>query len=175
MWRSRSLGPGLTERECSPGIQSGLWRYYHSDVAPWQSRLLRLTATPDDELRQFREPGRAVAERFQSRYRFAVQQTRLFLRCSEPGDARVRGFCPGGVGAGDFPHQLLVALDIENVVLNLERQSDAVGIASERVEFSAGELGIAQCAQQHTGANQGSGLHAMHGFEFVDSDGAPGA
>ena len=72
-----------------------------------------------------------------------------------------------GILAGGLAEVRAGRLDVEDVVHDLEGQSDCVSIARQRFAGGFGEQRrlAGQRAHQHRGLQQGAGLHAMHALQ----------
>src|SRR6202789_4541829 len=81
-------------------------------------------------------------------------------------NAGVGGFRPGRICADGLAQVLGAAFHIQNVVLDLKRQSDVLRIAIERFPFRRRQRGRARRGQQHARADQSAGLQPMHGLEL---------
>src|SRR5215469_3690299 len=111
-----------------------------------------------DEAGELLERCRTRAEGRKRGNRRVAQLLGAAARGRNPDGARIGGFGARSVGARRFAEQCCIAINIQDVVLDLKREAH---LGAETLE--TGELGSAghtcgQRAEQHTALDQGTGL-----------------
>src|SRR5581483_612916 len=121
-----------------------------------------LTGTVDHELRKLGHRSGAHTERHQRLESPIAQVPGPLPRGAQADGTRVGRLAKRGIGPGGLAEQGRVALDIENVVLDLKREPDLGTVALERLKFAAGADARSERPQQHAALDQCAGLAAMH-------------
>src|ERR1700730_9619082 len=97
-----------------------------------------------------------------------VQQADSLLRCGYANDSRVRGLGALAIGARGLPEGGGVARDSQQVVLDLECETDRIRKSRQSIVKVRIERRRALSRHQHAGPNHRAGLARVHVFHLAE-------
>src|ERR1700746_1462772 len=122
-----------------------------------EARLAARSARPvDDEVGELHQRGASAAERSERGDAVVAQLPRPCARVLEPDGAGVSRLGMRGIGTGRLAEHCRIALDIENVVLDLEGETDVGTKALEAGELRSAAHTGRERATQYARLNPGT-------------------
>ena len=125
----------------------------------------------DDITGQVTERGSPFIEILQVFQGFMQQVLGHSASGLEADQGRVGGFVQGLIGSLRFSKGFGIALHIQNVVLNLKCQANALGVVIKFFQGCRLNIRLTQGTKLHAGADQGAGFMDMHTFQFGNIEG----
>src|SRR5882672_8004278 len=129
-----------------------------------------LVAALDDEARELAQGIRRTVKCRKVVDRRAAEFLRPLLRRRHADDAWIRRLVTGAVGADRLAEHARIALDVEDVVLNLKGETDMRGELAKRSGTPRVETARREYGEPHARLDECAGLELVHGLELRDRE-----